>query len=134
MAAVLALTGAAPEPAPAAAPASCSAHGVAYRKGAIRVFLRGSRTRTYYLCSATLRTPRAYHVRRVTDSEDVPYDYVVKGRRLSDSSFSQSIVPGHARDCDFGEAAPSQAVSSTIVAIRAVLSETLCMKLAERDG
>lgn len=66
----------------AAAPKSCHAKGATYRRGPIRVYLRGSRQRTYYLCSQYIRAPRAYHVRTIDPAEDVPFDYTVRRRRL----------------------------------------------------
>ena len=75
-------------PAPAAqAPASCDARTAVLRRGNVRVFLRGDAVRTYYLCSDRLRTPRAYHRRRIDPAEDEPFDFSVKGRRLSYTDF-----------------------------------------------
>ncbi len=75
--------------APAAArdPATCSAPRAIYRRGAIRVFMRGEKVRAYYLCSDRLRTPRRYHVRRIDPAEDDPFDFGVRGRRLIYTDF-----------------------------------------------
>ena len=75
-------------PAPVAqAPASCEARKAVLRRGEIRVFLRGDGVRTYYLCSDRLRTPRAYHKRTIDPAEDEPFDFSVKGRRLTYTDF-----------------------------------------------
>src|SRR4051812_22635884 len=66
----------------AAPPRSCHAKGAAYRHGAVRVYLRGLRVRTYYLCSASIRTPLAYHSRRIASDEDVPGEYRIRAGRL----------------------------------------------------
>lgn len=71
----------------AQAPASCDAAQAVLRRGKIRVFLRGETVRTYYLCSERLRTPRAYHTRKVDPAEDEPFDFSVRGRRLLYTDF-----------------------------------------------
>ncbi len=76
------------EPAPAAqAPESCDARKAVYRRGEIRVFLRGETVRTYYLCSDRLRTPRAYRSRRIDPAEDDPSDFSVRRGRLFYTDF-----------------------------------------------
>ncbi len=71
----------------AQAPANCDAAKAVLRRGKIRVFLRGEKVRTYYLCSDRLRTPRAYHSRKVDPAEDEPFDFSVRGRRLLYTDF-----------------------------------------------
>ena len=71
----------------AQAPANCEASKAVLRRGKIRVFLRGEKVRTYYLCSDRLRTPRAYHSRKVDPAEDEPFDFSVRGRRLLYTDF-----------------------------------------------
>ena len=71
----------------AQAPAGCAAPKAVLRRGRIRVFLRGDTVRTYYLCSDRLRTPRAYHKRKVDPAEDEPFDFSVRGRRLLYTDF-----------------------------------------------
>ena len=80
----------APPVAAAQAPASCDATKAVLRRGKIRVFLRGETVRTYYLCSDRLRTPRAYHTRKVDPDEDEPSDFSVRGRRLLYTDFHVS--------------------------------------------
>ena len=79
------------ERAPAAAtappPADCDAPKAELRRGKIRVFMRGQTVRTYYLCSEHLRKPRAYHSRRIDEAEDDPFDFGVRGRRLTYTDF-----------------------------------------------
>lgn len=71
----------------AQAPAGCDAPKAVLRRGKVRVFLRGETVRTYYLCSDRLRTPRAYHTRKVDPAEDEPFDFSVRGRRLLYTDF-----------------------------------------------
>lgn len=44
--------------------------------------MRGTKVRTYYLCSRTFTTPHALHRRRVTNAEDSPFEFSHTGRRL----------------------------------------------------
>ena len=71
----------------AQAPADCDARRAVYRRGPIRVFLRGETIRTYYLCSDRIRRPRAYHRRRIDPAEDEPSEFGLRGRRLLYTDF-----------------------------------------------